>query len=116
MVRNKKAIVAWQNDTFGVLPRLEWPDDPDAVGLGGPADVDDGGVEPVQDGAPQHGQPDALRDDDLDPGPELLPDGLLDQGRLGEAADEEEVAGGRGVGDGGVGQDPVDVLKKVTFT
>ncbi len=113
-----------QSLTLRVPVRVEWPNDSDPVGPGGPADVDNRGVQPVEDGASEDGQPDALRDDDPDaagrrPG-ELRPDGLLHHGRLGKPAHQEEVAdgtggrggeGGGGAADGRVGQDAVDVLQ-----
>ena len=92
------------NRMFSPVERFDYPD---PVGLDGPPHVDHVGVQPVEDCAPQDGQVDALRDDDLDPVPEGRPDVLLDYGGLGEAAHEEEVTDG-----GRVGQDAVNVLER----
>ncbi len=58
--------------TLRVPVRVERPDDPYAVGPGGPAHVDDGGVQPVEDGPAEDGQANSLRDDHLEAGERVL--------------------------------------------
>ncbi len=58
--------------TLRVPVRVERPDDPYAVGPGGPAHVDDGGVEAVEDGPAEDGQANSLRDDHLQAGERVL--------------------------------------------
>ncbi len=58
--------------TLRVPVRVERPDDPYAVGPGGPAHVDDGGVEAVEDGPAEDGQAHSLRDDHLQAGERVL--------------------------------------------
>ncbi len=58
--------------TLRVPVRVEGPDDPYSVGPGGPAHVDDRGVQPVEDGPAEDGQAHSLRDDHLQAGERVL--------------------------------------------
>ena len=127
--------------TNWMSPPDEWLDDPDPVCLHGSPHVDDGRVQTVENCPAEDGNTNTLLNggtfcflfiftqpltlfslltylwnDDIDGVLELFPDGLLDDGGLSEASDQEHVTDAGvavdvpGIG-GGARKDLVNVLK-----